>query len=98
MPFLVLVLFFLRVFRTDGQDITLEIEVDILFFEAGQFGLKQIAVTLVQNVGAETGDTGVQAVKKALLDIVQILKQVAFIASKRNQVKHTTYLHLIGSV
>ena len=78
--------------RRDNKRCTVQINADVLTLKARQLCLQQIAVAFVLHIAAELCHIGNAAIPEAALHIIEIIEQIAFIAAKRNQVKHNLLL------
>lgn len=83
----------------DCEAIILDVDLNVLFLEAGQFSLELECIAGIGNVGTECGDN-IAVVEEAALKIIQLTERiiVAHVANgtiKRNKFKHNIYLQII---
>ena len=88
--FLVFLLGYIVVDCGNGKGIALEVDFNILFFKAGEFGFQEEIIPLVLNIAAELAYIS-EAGEEIFLHIVQVVEQVVVVC-KRNHSKHNILL------
>lgn len=92
---LFIILAVVAVLSGDSQNVVFNVQLDVLFLEAGQLGLQLVAVAGVDNVGTEASHYGTAA-EDAALKLFKVTERIISgntisSAFKRNQFKHNIY-------
>ena len=79
----------------NGQAVAVDIDADVLFGEAGQIGLDQVMIALVENIGfaGEILFQLAEIAEKAAFQVGEGVHIAVISVFKRNKIKHKAYLH-----